>query len=57
LQIASSVENNSAILNGLFLDNPKSEELIFLIQGNGMTIAKGGIGMLKTLSALEKDKF
>jgi len=48
-------ENNSAILKGLFLDNPNTEELIFLIQGNGMTVEKGGIAMLKTLSVLEKD--
>ncbi len=54
-QISVESADNSALLKGLFVDNPQSDELIFIIQGNGMKVKDGGIAMLKTLFALGKD--
>lgn len=45
----------STILNGLYLDNPHSTELIFFIQGNGMKISTGGINAIEQLASLGKD--
>lgn len=50
-----SLNTNGAQLNGLYLDNADSNELIFFIQGNGMQLTKGGLSVAKTLSALNKD--
>lgn len=40
---------------GLYLDNKKSNDIIYYIPGNGMKISDGGLKALKELSALEQD--
>lgn len=47
--------DNKALLNGIFLDNEKSQNVIFIIQGNGMKISQGGIKMIKQLTQLNTD--
>lgn len=47
--------NQDAQLEGLYLDNPHSEQLIFVIQGNGMQVKEGGIEMLHSLAPLGLD--
>jgi len=47
--------DKSAQLNGLFLDNAKSQDVIFVIQGNGMKVSQGGMKMMKQLAHLNKD--
>ena len=47
--------DQEALLNGIFLDNKKSEDVIFVIQGNGMKISQGGIKMIKQLTKLNTD--
>ena len=49
-----SKDNNSQ-LHGVHLDNDNSNTVIFLIQGNGMEVEKGGISMLTALAKLETD--
>ncbi|GAA6171661.1 alpha/beta fold hydrolase [Colwellia sp. KU-HH00111] len=53
--LSLTTTNNEAQLEGLYLDNPDSDSLIFVIQGNGMQVKEGGIAMLKTLSPLGLD--
>jgi len=48
-------EDKSAQLKGLHLDNPQSNQLIFVIQGNGMQVKDGGIQMLHSLVPLGMD--
>lgn len=48
-------KDKSARLTGLYLDNKESDDVIFLIQGNGMQVNLGGIEMLQSLSGLNKD--
>lgn len=47
--------DKGAQLEGLYLDNPHSDQLIFVIQGNGMQVKDGGIEMLHSLAALGLD--
>ena len=49
--------DKSAQLNGLFLDNAKSQDLIFVIQGNGMKVSQGGMKMMKQLAHLYPNDF
>ena len=53
--ISLKTADESAQLEGLYLDNPKSNTLLFLIQGNGMEVKKGGIDMLHSLALLPVD--
>jgi uncharacterized protein len=54
-QISVTNHADPAQLTGLWLDHPASDELIFIIQGNGMRVSDGGIEMMKQLAALGKD--
>ncbi|PCH96288.1 MAG: alpha/beta hydrolase [Gammaproteobacteria bacterium] len=47
--------DKSAQLQGLYLDNNHSNDLLFVIQGNGMQIKDGGIAMLHSLASLPVD--
>lgn len=47
-------QNDSTMLQGLFLKHPKSKDVIFFIQGNGMKVREGGIEVLQTLAKLGK---
>lgn len=53
--LSLTTANNDAKLAGLYLDNPQSSGLIFVIQGNGMQVKDGGIAMLKSLAPLGLD--
>lgn len=53
--LSITTTDKEATLAGLYLDNPKSNELLFIIQGNGMQVKDGGIAMLKTLTPLGLD--
>ncbi|MCP4985369.1 MAG: alpha/beta hydrolase [Colwellia sp.] len=53
--LSLTTADKSAQLQGIYLDNPNSNHLLFIIQGNGMQVEKGGIGMLHTLAALPVD--
>lgn len=53
--LSITTASKDAKLEGLYLDNPKSNELIFVIQGNGMQVKDGGIEMLHSLAPLGLD--
>ncbi|MBU3021616.1 alpha/beta hydrolase [Aestuariibacter sp. A3R04] len=55
LQKLGFVASDGTKLNGLYLDNADSEELIFFIQGNGMKLSNSGIKAVERLSPLGKD--
>ncbi len=54
-QLEVETTDHSAKLQGLYLDNPLSDELIFFIQGNGMKISQGGFKAAAQLAQLNKD--
>ncbi|MBL4942455.1 MAG: alpha/beta fold hydrolase [Colwellia sp.] len=53
--LSLTTKDKSAQLQGLYLDNPNSNDLLFIIQGNGMKIKDAGIKMLLQLAALPVD--
>jgi hypothetical protein len=42
-------------LQGLFLDNPNSQDVIFYIPGSGMNVSRDAIRVFTELSQLDKD--
>ncbi len=55
IPLSLKTKDKSAILNGLFLDNPDSEDVIFFIQGNGMTVSNSIDKSFERLTSLGKD--
>lgn len=53
LQLTS--QDREAVLNGLLLDDPDSQDLIFFIPGNGMKVAEGGIEVMESSAGLGRD--
>ena len=53
--ISLTTEDKSAQLQGIYLDNPNSNDLLFIIQGNGMQVKDAGIEMLHKFSSLPVD--
>ena len=53
--ISLTSKDNSSLLKGVHLDNHTSDDVIFLIPGNGMEVEKGGIGMMLLLAELGAD--
>ncbi|MBA6340967.1 alpha/beta hydrolase [Colwellia sp. MB02u-10] len=47
-------KNDSIMLQGLYLEHNKSQDVIFFIPGNGMKISEGGIDALRTMAKLER---
>ena len=47
-------KSDSTLLQGLFLQHPTSQDVIFFIPGNGMKVREGGIEALQTLAQLGK---
>ena len=54
-RLTLTTTNSSAKLQGLLLDNPNSQDVIFFIPGNGMTITKAGMKAFKRLVDLNTD--
>ncbi len=53
--VSLNSEDQSALIQGIYLDSPKSNDIVFVIQGNGMMIEQGGISMLLSLANLDTD--
>jgi len=53
--LSLTTADKSAQLQGLYLDNSHSNDLLFIIQGNGMQIKDGGIKMLHSFASLPVD--
>lgn len=53
--IQTTTRDQQAVLHGLYLDHPESEQVILFIPGNGMKISTGGIQVLQYLKTLKTD--
>jgi len=54
-KISLKSNDQTTLLNGIFLNNKNSQDVMFVIQGNGMKVSQGGIKMMKQLAQLNTD--
>jgi len=47
--------DETIVLHGVFLDHPNSNEVIYFLQGNGMTVVNSMVSVMESLSKLNKD--
>lgn len=47
--------DETIVLNGVFLDHPNSKEVIYFLQGNGMTVANSMESVMEFLGKLNRD--
>lgn len=47
--------SQTVILKGIYLDHPNSTEVIYFLQGNGMTVANSMASLMESLGQLNKD--
>jgi pimeloyl-ACP methyl ester carboxylesterase len=54
-KVSIKSKDDGSLLQGIYLDNKNSNDVVFIIPGNGMEVEKGGISMLLSLTGLATD--
>lgn len=54
LKVNESAEETT-LLHGVFLDHPNSNEVVYFLQGNGMTVASSMASVMESLKKLNRD--
>lgn len=54
LNVNESAEETT-VLKGVFLDHPNSNEVVYFLQGNGMTVASSMASVMESLKKLNRD--